>query len=109
MDQPESLDKQVDHIEQEARMLLPGIQALFGFQLIAVFNQRFDQVLSRTEQHIHLIALCLVAVAVVLVMGPAASCRACSLSFRMAREWIWLTRDSLTSRITAISPRLSPR
>ncbi|TLG71825.1 hypothetical protein [Methylocystis sp. B8] len=26
---------------EEARMVLPGIQALFGFQLIAVFNNRF--------------------------------------------------------------------
>ena len=30
----------------EARMILPGVQALFGFQLIAVFNQRFDDLLG---------------------------------------------------------------
>jgi hypothetical protein len=33
-------------VVDEARMLLPGIQALFGFQLIAVFNQTFSQILS---------------------------------------------------------------
>jgi len=27
-------------------MVVPGIQALFGFQLVAEFNQRFDVVLS---------------------------------------------------------------
>ena len=37
----EPLEKVVEHLEEEARMILPGIQALFGFQLIAVFNQRF--------------------------------------------------------------------
>jgi hypothetical protein len=26
---------------EEARMVLPGVQALFGFQLIAVFNNSF--------------------------------------------------------------------
>ena len=32
-------------------MVLPGIQALFGFQLIAVFNQRFESIkkVSRLE------------------------------------------------------------
>ena len=28
---------------EEARMVLPGIQALFGFQFITVFNERFRQ------------------------------------------------------------------
>jgi hypothetical protein len=29
-------------------MVLPGIQALFGFQLIAVFDQRFADLLPET-------------------------------------------------------------
>jgi Family of unknown function (DUF6328) len=37
---------------EEARMVLPGIQALFGFQLMAVFNQRFNE-LTAGEQLIH--------------------------------------------------------
>lgn len=55
----------------ECRMVLPGIQALFGFQLIAVFNERFDGL----EPHlklIHLGATVLVAASVALVMAPAA-------------------------------------
>ena len=36
----------------EARMVLPGIQALFGFQLIAVFNERFRS-LPQFEQTLH--------------------------------------------------------
>ena len=50
----QSLGDQVNTIEQEARMVLPGIQTLFGFQLIAVFNQGFKANLSQVEQIIHL-------------------------------------------------------
>jgi di/tricarboxylate transporter len=56
----------------ECRMVLPGIQALFGFQLIAVFNNRFADDLSRPEQTLHLAAIALVAIAVAMVMTPAA-------------------------------------
>jgi uncharacterized protein DUF6328 len=56
----------------ECRMVLPGIQALFGFQLIAVFNARFARELDGFEQALHLCAVGLVACAVALVMTPAA-------------------------------------
>ena len=37
----ESLEE-ATHATDEARMVLPGVQgAILGFQLIAVFNQRF--------------------------------------------------------------------
>ncbi len=68
----QSLGDQVNTIEQEARMLLPGIQALFGFQLIAVFNSGFKLSLNFSEQIIHLIALLLVVISAVLVVAPAA-------------------------------------
>ena len=71
----EMLDEQTEKIAQEAidegRMVLPGIQALFGFQLIAVFNERFRQ-LSEGEQLIHFTAIMLVAIAIALIMTPAA-------------------------------------
>jgi len=44
--EPESLKDQATHILDEARTVLPGIQALFGFQLIAVFSDRFATGLS---------------------------------------------------------------
>lgn len=67
-----SLSKAAEYLLEECRMVLPGIQALFGFQLIAVFNQRFGEKLSPFEQTLHLAAIALVAVAVALVMAPAA-------------------------------------
>ena len=61
----------VTHLLEECRMILPGLQALLGFQLIAVFSATFGQ-LSPTEQRIHLVALALLAAAGALVMTPAA-------------------------------------
>jgi MFS family permease len=57
---------------EEARMVLPGVQALFGFQLIAVFSDGFERRLDETEQSLHLAAIVLVTVAIAIVMTPAA-------------------------------------
>jgi hypothetical protein len=53
-------------------MVLPGIQALFGFQLIAVFNDGFAQKLSTVQQQIHFVSIVLTVIAIALVMTPAA-------------------------------------
>lgn len=66
----EPLSKQADRVLEEARTVLPGVQALFGFQLIAVFNQRFEA-LSTAHQDIHLAALFAVALAIGFIMTPA--------------------------------------
>jgi len=66
------LPKAMDNLIEECRMLLPGIQALFGFQLIAVFNSTFAEKLSSLEQQLHLLAIGLVGVAIALILTPAA-------------------------------------
>jgi hypothetical protein len=43
-------EKSLTHLLEECRMVLPGIQALFGFQLVAVFNTPFKQLLDDREQ-----------------------------------------------------------
>ena len=43
------LDSAASHLLEECRMVLPGIQALFGFQLIAVFNDGFEHKLALGE------------------------------------------------------------
>ncbi len=53
-------------------MVLPGVQALFGFQFVAVFSDAFATKLSSDEQILHLVALVSVACAAGLVMSPAA-------------------------------------
>lgn len=66
------LDKAVEHMLEECRMVLPGIQALFGFQLIAVFNNRFDSALDLAQKRMHMAAICLIVIAIALIMAPAA-------------------------------------
>lgn len=66
------LSQAAEYLLDECRMVLPGIQALFGFQLIAVFNNRFGAELAPVDQRVHYAALALVAIAAGLVMTPAA-------------------------------------
>ena len=67
-----SLTKAADMLIEECRMVLPGVQALFGFQLIAVFSERFDKALSAAEKLLHLGSIGLVGLAIALIMTPAA-------------------------------------
>jgi hypothetical protein len=57
---------------EECRTVVPGMQALFGFQLIAVFSATFKEQLSPAERMLHLVAIVLLTIAIVLVMAPAA-------------------------------------
>ena len=66
------LDKAVEYLLEECRIVLPGIQVLFGFQLATVFTERFAHALSTGEQRLHLLAIALVAIAIALIMTPAA-------------------------------------
>ena len=67
-----SLKDAAELLLDECRMVLPGIQALFGFQLVVVFSARFERVLSTADQHLHLAAIALIALAIGLIMTPAA-------------------------------------
>lgn len=68
----QSLASQVNNIENEAKMILQGIQTLFGFQLIVGFNSGFKQSFTPLEQNLHLVALLLVAISGILIAAPAA-------------------------------------
>jgi Family of unknown function (DUF6328) len=67
----ETLEEQADHVIAEARMVLPGVQTLLGFQLVAVFNQRFT-IFTQHEQALHFAAFLLIAGAMGFLMTPAA-------------------------------------
>lgn len=68
----EPLESEIGHIIEESRMVLPGIQALFGFQLIAVFNPHFSEALAAPARLLHLGAIILTACSIALIMAPAA-------------------------------------
>src|SRR6185369_13243834 len=67
-----TLSKAAEYLLEESRMVLPGMQALFGFQLIAVFNTSFSEKLGALEQRLHLVAIALVVIGIALIMTPAA-------------------------------------
>ena len=48
-----------------------GIQALFGFQLMAIFNDKF-RTLSEFDQRTHFLAMLLISLSIALIMTPAA-------------------------------------
>jgi hypothetical protein len=69
------LQERIRHVLTEARMVLPGVQALLGFQFITMVLDDFDK-LPHSSQEVHLVSLCLMAISVVLLMTPAAYHRA---------------------------------
>jgi hypothetical protein len=62
------LGTRIQQALDEARVILPGTQALLGFQLVAFFQQRFDALELRL-QYAHVISLALVLVTIVLLMS----------------------------------------
>jgi uncharacterized protein DUF6328 len=65
------LDLRVEQMLTEARVLIPGAQALFGFQLAVMLTEAFGE-LDPGVQIVHVIALCCIALAMILLMTPAA-------------------------------------
>jgi hypothetical protein len=65
------LKDKVQHVLTEARVVLPGAQALFGFQFSIMLLDDFDRLAGRLRW-LHLVSLALVAVSIVFLMAPAA-------------------------------------
>jgi len=67
----QEIDEEIRHVLTEIRMVLPGAQALVGFQLIVMLLQEFDK-LPESLKQLHLLSLGLMTLAVILLMTPAA-------------------------------------
>ena len=65
------LSTKVEQMLTEARIIIPGCQALLGFQLVAMMTQAFDE-LPQDAKIIHAAGLCCVTIAMILLMTPAA-------------------------------------
>jgi hypothetical protein len=81
---PTPLTIRIEHMLTEARVVLPGAQALFGFQLSIVLTRSFAE-LSAAARAIHAASLCLVALAIILLMAPAAYHRIAFVARRARR------------------------
>jgi hypothetical protein len=92
----------------EGRMVLPGIQTLFGFQLAVVFTESFLG-LGRVLQWMHVGSIALVVVAIAMVMTPAAYHRQMEpgvVSKRFLDIVNWFLTASLVPLMAAISMEL---
>jgi Family of unknown function (DUF6328) len=65
------LSTKVEQLLTEARLIIPGGQALVGFQFIAMLTKGFDQ-LPDSSQLVHAAALSFVTLNVIVLMTPAA-------------------------------------
>lgn len=97
----ETLKEEKANLVEEARMLLPGVQALFGFQTIAVFNDRFAE-LPHAAKNTHLLALGLVVLAMALVIAPAAFHRIAEPGC-VSRRVIRLSSQLITGALAPLS------
>jgi hypothetical protein len=65
----ERLDRNLQELLGELRVILPGVQVLFAFLLVAPFNQRFAD-LSSFQRDLYLATLLLSAAAAGCLMAP---------------------------------------
>jgi hypothetical protein len=65
------LETKIEQMLTEARVIIPGGQALLGFQLVCTFTRSFTE-LPLSIQYLHAAGLCAVALSVLLLMTPAA-------------------------------------
>lgn len=96
------LSQAASYLLDECRMVLPGVQALFGFQLIAVFNERFASGLEALEQRLHFASLTLVAIAAALVMTPAAWHRTTDIT-HVTRGFLAISSRLLLASMVALA------
>ena len=65
------LATKIEQMLTEARVIIPGCQALLGFQLIAMLTRAFDE-MPLDAKIMHAAGLCCVTIATILLMTPAA-------------------------------------
>ena len=69
--EPTSLERKIEEVLTECRVVLPGAQALLGFQLAIVLTEAFDR-LPLSSRYVHLASLGAIALTTVLLIAPAA-------------------------------------
>jgi DMSO reductase anchor subunit len=65
------LNDKIVQVLTEARVVLPGAQALIGFQFVAILMESFER-LPNVSKYVHLASLALIALTIILLMTPAA-------------------------------------
>ncbi len=88
----ERLDRNLNELLGELRVIMPGIQVLFAFLLVVPFNQRFTQ-LTQFEKSMYFVTLVTTGVAMAFLIAPGTIHR---LQFRADdKAWIVFTGNRL--------------
>jgi hypothetical protein len=81
-DEAKRLDRELIELLNELRVVIPGVQVLFGFLLTVPFQQRFAAV-DAFQRGVYLVTLLLTAASAAFLMAPSAFHR---LSFREGQK-----------------------
>jgi hypothetical protein len=65
------LHTKIEQMLTEGRVILPGVQALLGFQFVVMLTRSFGE-LPSAARTVHVIALMSLAITIVLLIAPAA-------------------------------------
>ena len=67
----ERVDRELKEFLEETRIVIPGLELLFGFLLILPFSDRFDALVT-SQRVVYLACLLVVALAAALLVAPSA-------------------------------------
>jgi hypothetical protein len=70
-DRPQDVEQRFVQTMTEIHSVVPGVFALFGFQLIAAFNETFSKELQAAEKGLYIAALVMLAASAAFLMTPA--------------------------------------
>src|SRR6195952_5555407 len=81
-DDAERLDRELIELLNELRVVMPGVQVLFGFLLTVPFQQRFTTI-DDFQRIVYFVTVLLTAASAAFLMGPSAFHR---LTFREGQK-----------------------
>jgi uncharacterized protein DUF6328 len=102
--QTPGIEQNIQQVLTDARVVLPGAQALLGFQLVGVLLGGF-KALPASSQYIHIVSLTLIMLSTILLMMPAAYHRLVELGepsehfYRLAKTAVLLSMIPLGAGI----------
>jgi Family of unknown function (DUF6328) len=90
--------ERIQHLLDEIRVILPGTEVLFGFLLIAVFEEGFDS-LDSFLKYMHLASLGSMAITTILLIAPPAYDRIAAQRENIQAFYVLATRMVLLALI----------
>jgi uncharacterized protein DUF6328 len=81
-DEGERLDRELIELLNELRVVMPGVQVMFGFLLTVPFQQGFEKI-DAFQRDVYFVTLLLTAASAAFLMGPSAFHR---LTFRAGQK-----------------------